>query len=638
MIRTAFSVAIWLTVLASAATSAQQIPLEAWSHDPYITNVALSPSGKKLMAITLPGVNQPPVVTIWNTENFNNKPVRLKPKSSKVIGAGWLNDDKILIVGRQKFDIRAGGKPTRTFRSPVYIANSDGSGKVKQFLKNRKNMLGASIENRLIDQPNKVLLNITLDDQSTEFVELNLKSMVGKRIFRGGDSSSFGTDTRGNVAVKIQLKTNSKGIHQSFQLRNPDTRKWDNHFNLYAEDRVGITPSAIAADGTIYVNDNKTGDKSIIRSYNIRTRALSKPLYSNEKYNIAGLVFDQHSSKGKSDVIGYAVNGPSREIHYTDKSWQALQLRINSALPGTENSIRSYTKSKDLVVIRASSDKEAGAYYLLINGKQILPLGREFPHLKPEFMSDMTFITYKARDGLEIPAFLTTPKTGKKPYPTIILPHGGPWARDYLGWDRWAQFLANRGYAVLQPQYRGSDDWGIKLWRAGDKEWGQKMQDDKDDGAMYLVDQGIADRGRLAMFGYSYGGYAAMAAVVRPNSPYQCAIAGAGVAELDSFDKVTFENPFNRDFQNPTIEGLSPQYVTERANIPLLLFHGDRDTRVPVVQSRKMFASMKSDGKDVQYMEIPDLWHSNPWFPQHHYMMLQKLESYLAKDCGPGGL
>ena len=291
-----------------------------------------------------------------------------------------------------------------------------------------------------------------------------------------------------------------------------------------------------------------------------------------------------------------------------------------------------------IIVVRSSGPREAGAYYLLVNGKDLVPLGRSFPLLEPASMADMEYVTYKARDGLEIPGFLTTPQSGKKPYPAVVLPHGGPWARDYLGWDRWAQFLANRGYVVLQPQYRGSEGFGQTLWRAGDNEWGQKMQDDKDDGARWLVAEGMADPDRIAIFGYSYGGFAAMAASVRKNSPFQCAISGAGLAELRSFDKITFTNRFQRQFQNPTIGGMSPLDHVKEAEIPIFVFHGDRDQRVPVEQSRKFVRALKRAGKDVKYLEIVDLWHSSPWWPQHHLAMFQSLENYLANDCGPGGL
>ncbi|MFZ9995101.1 MAG: alpha/beta hydrolase family protein, partial [Steroidobacteraceae bacterium] len=176
------------------------------------------------------------------------------------------------------------------------------------------------------------------------------------------------------------------------------------------------------------------------------------------------------------------------------------------------------------------------------------------------------------------------------------------------------------------------------LWRAGDREWGQKMQDDKDDGGAWLVEQGLAAADRLAIYGFSYGGYAAMASIVRPNPPWQCAIAGAGLAELRTFDKITFGSRFGRDFQNPTIAGLSPLDVIDQASIPIMVFHGDRDQTVPIEQSEKFVDALRKLGKDVQYEEIKDYGHGPSLSTAQQAKVLEILETYLANGCGPGGL
>ena len=253
-------------------------------------------------------------------------------------------------------------------------------------------------------------------------------------------------------------------------------------------------------------------------------------------------------------------------------------------------------------------------------------------------MADVQFVTYEARDGLTVPAYLTLPTRGEAPHPAVVMPHGGPWSRDVPRFDYWVQFLANRGYAVLQPQFRGSQGWGQELWRAGDKEWGQRMQDDNDDGALWMVEQGIAARDRLAIYGYSYGGYAAMAAVVRPDTPFQCAIAGAS-SDIRNFDRKTFEGGnFGRKYQNVSVGGLNIIDHIDDAKIPVHIFHGERDQNVPVWTSERYYGALKRAGKPVKYTEIVDMWHSLPWWPQHHLAVLEILEEFLANDCGPGGL
>src|SRR5690606_22104946 len=203
---------------------------------------------------------------------------------------------------------------------------------------------------------------------------------------------------------------------------------------------------------------------------------------------------------------------------------------------GADISIVDWSDDRTTMIVEKSGPRTPPEFYLVQNGRARL-LGRAYPEINPEALGETRLIQYRARDGLMIPAFLTTPPAhiyGPGPYPTIVTPHGGPWARDELDWDTtgWTQYFAARGYAVLQPQYRGSDGWSQRLWKAGDREWGGRMQDDKDDGVRYLIEQGIADPDRVAMHGYSYGGYAAMVAAVRPNGLYQCAIAGAGPSSL----------------------------------------------------------------------------------------------------------
>nr|WP_010132342.1 alpha/beta fold hydrolase [Microbulbifer agarilyticus] len=629
-----------LAALPIVKIEAKDVPLEAWVHDPLIDSVSVNPAGTRISALTLASVNEAPYATLWSVSDFSKPPTRYQPKSSKLIGLQWLGDDKLFAVGRQKFDYRFGGKPTRWFRNIPYILDAD-TGEFRELMRHRDDIQSASIVDLLEDKPNKVLVSIQTDQRTEEFLELDLKRLTTKRVFRGDDRSSFDTDTLGNVVVRQKIEGSGDDIHIVTSFKNPVSDKWEEHFKVYAANRegIGIDGVTVAADGSVYVSDNTGRDKAIIRRYDISSRELSEPLFPGENYEMMGVLTHPYPVAGKSDVIGYRVAGPAVTDVYTDADFAQLQSKIDAALPKDQiHRLESMSRNLNLVVIYSSGPKEPGSYSLLINQQQLMPLGRTFPNIDPSAMSEMEFVTYEARDGLEIPAFLTKPHGVKPPYPTVVMPHGGPWARDYLGWDRWAQFLANRGYAVLQPQYRGSEGWGQRLWRAGDREWGQKMQDDKDDGAKWLVDNGIASEDRIAMFGYSYGGYAAMAATVREDSPYQCAIAGAGLSELDTFDKITFENPFNREFQNPTIAGLSPHYEADKANIPLFIFHGDRDQRVPVDQSRKFYDRLKSLDKPVKYLEIPDLWHSNPWFPQHHYTMLSALEEYLKNDCGPGGL
>ena len=616
---------------------AEIIPMNAWIHDPVISSVDVSPDGNQLVALTLSDVNAPPQVTVWQTEDLSIPPVRFSPPDVKALGVGWLNDEYLYVIGRQKFDIRFGGRPTRWFRDKLYIIDDRGEQRWRELLETEDGIKG--IFNLLPHDRDRFLARRTNYEFGMEIYEVNLRNFNARRVYRGASGDSIFADAFGEIRGRSRMEGTGENTRLIYSYIHPETGQWEEHHEFVAVEREGLSPSAFDLDGRrVYVVDNAGRDKAVLRTYDLITRELSESLYGGLDMEATGVRIATNPDN-LGEVIGYVGAKDEVWIHYTSPMYQEISDRLDEVLGEDDaHSVVSMSDDLTVMVVRTTGDREPGAYHLLVNGRQLVPLGRSYPFLEADKLADMEYVTYEARDGLEIPAYLTRPPEGNQPYPAVVMPHGGPWARDYLGWDLWAQFLANRGYAVLQPQYRGSEGWGQKLWRAGDREWGQKMQDDKDDGARWLVDQGITEADRIAIYGYSYGGFAAMAAGVRQNSPYQCAISGAGLSELRSFDRITFEGRFTRQFQNPTIDGMSPLDYAEDAEIPIFVFHGERDQRVPIEQSEKFVSALRRAGKDVKYMEVVDLWHSLPWWPQHHLAVLSSIENYLATECGPGGL
>lgn len=191
---------------------------------------------------------------------------------------------------------------------------------------------------------------------------------------------------------------------------------------------------------------------------------------------------------------------------------------------------------------------------------------------------------------------------------------------------------------MLQPQFRGSDGWGKRLWLAGDNEWGQKMQDDLDDGVRWLVSQGVAQPDRVAMYGFSYGGYAAMAASVRPDGLYKCAVAGAGVSDLTRIRSSLFNNPYTREAQRDTVNGLSPVNEASRIGIPIMVFHGVRDQTVQLEQSDAFVRNARASGQDVQYTVLEDYGHGPSWTRAIAAQQLSLIDDYFRTGCGGSGL
>ena len=438
-------------LLLPAFANAETIPLTAWIHDPVIDSVDVSPDGRKLVALTLSNVNEPADITVWNTSDLSAEPIRFRPKETKAIFVNWLNNDRLFVVGRQKYDYPTRGNPIRWFRDISYIVDSEGDRFRKLFNNKRDEIAGVGLFDTLPMQDDKILVQTLNLEFARDVYEVDLNSFNSRRVFRGASGESFIADPYGNIKGKSEFRGDGDTARIEFSYRHPETDDWDVHHSFYAAKREGMQPTAIDIDGrTVYMVDNTGRDKNVIRKYDLLDRSLSNPVYADASLEATGVVQSpQPEDFGK--VIGYTAYGSGPIIDFSDDEWATIQRRINEALPSDQTHfITSISDDFSVVVIRSIGPREPSAYHLMIGGAQLVPLGRSRPFLEPDKLGEMSHVTYKARDGMEIPGFLTMPTTGDAPYPAVILPHGGPWARDFLLFDQWAQFLANRGYVVLQ--------------------------------------------------------------------------------------------------------------------------------------------------------------------------------------------
>jgi dipeptidyl aminopeptidase/acylaminoacyl peptidase len=263
-------------------------------------------------------------------------------------------------------------------------------------------------------------------------------------------------------------------------------------------------------------------------------------------------------------------------------------------------------------------------------------LGRERPQIGPDQVGPVSWIKYKAQDGLEIEAVLTLPPGREaKDLPLIVLPHGGPRSHDELTFDWWAQAFASRGYAVLQPNFRGSTGYGESFLHAGDNQWGRKMQTDLSDGIAFLAKQGTIDPKRACIVGGSYGGYAALAGVTLQKDVYKCAVAVAPVSDLKMALDQDYHETGSTELRNywtelmgprDQLDQYSPRAHAAQADAPILLIHGRDDTVVPYIQSQKMADALKDAGKPFEFV---DLKHEDHWLSGSD-TRLQMLESAVA--------
>lgn len=353
-------------------------------------------------------------------------------------------------------------------------------------------------------------------------------------------------------------------------------------------------------------------------------------------------------SEVSDELIATTYNDERERIYWKDPAFEKDYKFLQSKLPGKEISFASGTKDERRWLIVAASDTEPGERYFFDRDTRKLELQyRVFEKLPREYLAPMKAVTYKSSDGLEIPAYLTLPKgVAAKNLPVIIFPHGGPWGRDDWGYDAFAQFLANRGYAVLQPNFRASVGYGKRLLNAGNKEWGQKMQDDLTWGVKYLVSQGIADPKRVGIMGGSYGGYATLAGLAFTPDVYAAGVSIVGpsnlITLLNSIPK--YWEPIRKLFYermgDPStpegkaqLERQSPLNSANKIKAPLMVVQGANDPRVNKAESDQIVIALRDRGFPVEYLVAPDEGHG---FARsiNNMAMIAAAEKFLAKHLG----
>lgn len=396
----------------------------------------------------------------------------------------------------------------------------------------------------------------------------------------------------------------------------------------------------------VYIQTNK-GDSDLIElalmdaETGVVTKVEKDPL---GKVDLGAVSFSEISK----EIVATTYVDDKPRVYFKDKDFERIYNTIKNRLGDREINFQSSTRDESKWIVSTTSDTDPGTVWLFDRKSGNLQTVYQIREkLNRSVLSPMKVIRYKSSDGLEIPAYLTIPKgSDGKNLPLVVFPHGGPWARDYWGYSTYAQFLANRGYAVLQPNFRGSTGYGKKFLNAGNNEWGQKMQDDITWGVRYLVEQGIADPKRVGIMGGSYGGYATLAGVTFTPDLYSAAVAIVAPSNL----KTLLESippyweavrvVFYKRMGNPnTPEGLeqmrrqSPLSYADGIKTPLMVVQGANDPRVNKRESDQIVAALASRNYPVEYLVAPDEGHGFAR-PVNNMAMIAAAERFLAKHLG----
>lgn len=583
----------------AAAASAQErppkIPVEDFFKLPEKCAFAISPDGEHY-AWLAPWNGRLNLHVANISDIGTDKATRLTSATERdIAGYGWASDNKLVYMQDKGGD--------ENYHIYSVSVNGGDEKDMTPFDKVR-----AGIVDKLDEDPNHILIDMNKRDKRVfDVYRLDLTTGELELVAENpGTIVGWGTDHDG----KVRLATEYVGTLTRELYRDDESSAWKTIFET--DFRDDVSSLLFTADNKkLYVSSNLGRDKSALYEYDPESGE-QKLIYENDEASVGGLIWSKLYRKLRG--VTYYTDKPHR--YYFDKEAEAFYNKHCEHFPGLRVRISSMSDNEKRMFISVSSDRVPGRlyYYDVEKPDEYTQVADFYPWLKEEYLAEMKPISYSARDGLTIHGYLTLP-VGREPknLPAVIVVHGGPESRDTWGYDTEAQLLANRGLAVLQVNYRVSTGYGKAFWMAGFKQWGLKQQDDITDGVKWLIDQGIADPKRIAIYGGSYGGYATLMGLIKTPELYACGVDYVGVSNLFTlFESIpeywkplldqmyeTIGNPVKDKEQ---FEATSPTLHADKIQVPLFIAQGANDPRVVKAQSDAMVEAMRARGIEVQYM------------------------------------
>lgn len=651
---------LWAILSVSAICSAASAapPVEAFGSLPAISDVHLSPDGVHFSAIE--PVNGRQAVLVFEIHpGPNSKPAIYSVPDATATDSRWVSNDRLIcyfyqnkfLFGSTQQDltqrahavsVSISGKPAITLLkgSNIFLYNAS-TATVSGI--NADDPTAAYITAYKVTQVTSQMSRLGREEATLDLYRVNVENNSLSDVASGSKYTlAWVMDGHGQAAARIDENTSEK--REEIYLKDNGSFRQAATFDIsqgWIANAEGLT-----ADGSaLVVSEYGNRDTFGLDSLAIAGGTTPTELFSNPTYDIDTVITDPWTDR----VVGATYVADKSEYHYFDAILAKRQKSLEAALPGQSVTISSWDRKGERYLVTAEDPHNSPGIYLYTPADGHLEyLMSAYPSLQPSDLGDMKAYPYKARDGLDIHAYLTAPPgQALHKLPLVVFPHGGPQARDQIGFDWWAQFMASRGYAVFQPNFRGSSGYGAKFRDAGDRQWGRKMQDDITDGVQKLIADGIADPKRICIVGASYGGYAALAGATFTPDLYACAISYAGVSDVAAMLGTDLRNASdnsalaafmrthvgNRVTDLKMLQDVSPALHADQVKVPVLLLHSDNDLTVSVDQSKEEAAALQKYGRPVRFVEIPG---------DDHYLKLQdarltvlrETEAFLAAHIG----
>ncbi len=603
------------------------IPLEDFFRNSPQTGFQISPDGKHISFLA-PYKDR---MNIFVQPTDEDAPIQLTHETARSIaGYMWEGNDRIIYIK----DV--GGDENYQ----LFAVNIDGTG-----LRGYTDFPGVTtyLIDDLEDIPDEVL--IAMNRRNPEIFDayrLNLATGEMSLIAENpGNIQGWMTDREGRLRVATAIVD---GVNTQILFRETEEEPFRVVLTTNFKEGVGFI-TFLPHSNEVLAITNLNRDRSALVRMDAATCEELEVLYEHPRYDISGIYY----SKKQEKLLSASVTGHKGPIrHYFDKDFEAFREELKAYFPDQRVGIADSDKAEERFLIYVGDDRTRGAYYYYLPGQQPKLIAELAPWLPKEEMGRMFPISYHAQDGLLIEGYLTLPK-GLTPetahhLPAVVNPHGGPWSRDVWGYDSVAQFLANRGYAVLQMNFRSSTGYGRAFTEAGYKQWGHNVMRDINDGTRWLISEGIADPKRIAIYGGSFGGYAALAGVTFEPDLYACAVDYVGISNLFTFMKtippywrpmldMMYEQVGDPEADHDMLAATSPALHADQIRVPLFIAQGANDPRVNKAESDQMVEALRKQGIDVEYMVKDDEGHGFH-NQENRYDFYRAMEKFLAKHIG----
>ncbi len=648
-----------------SAETIEPYPPEIWAANPGMATVRVSPDGKYLSWISFEDATSVdgPVILVFDISGDDgemNLVLRQKAEHMQIQTYRWISPTSIVMALRAQVRRQTRGFNQGVFASKVAVVDvvektmttfDEGTSGIAHVLPHEPNKIMISVQEGAVTRGTRLASAY----RPLAFYKLDLETGKKKLIIRAKPSQfALAFDRLGNPIRSLGFDENNEEL--VYYYRSEGSTDWTEYFRLHIDsyerfDPVGIDP---AAKDHVFVIAHNGHDRAGFWTYDMANKRFSELIFRTSDddpdpipVDDLSAVYHTNTWEQLGEVTGIEFfAGERNRIFFNDYPVEGgIYYQLKDEIKHSANlDIISRSTDGETFVIFNQGPRDPGTYYLL-HKKKLTVLGSLAPDIDSDQLANVEYKQWESTDGKKIYGYVTVPQ-GDPPFPLVVLPHGGPHVTETVSYDPWAQMLANHGYLVLQPQYRGSHNYGIDFYTASfdgeQSEAGRMMQSDKDSGALFLVEEGLADENRLAMIGWSYGGYAALMATIRDPQIYQCAVAGAAVSDpvmqLNNY-RYGLRGAQKEEQFGTWLTAISPIDEVEKVNIPLLLVHGSADARVSLDHVIKYRRQLDKYEKDYQYVELENAAHFYSTLNyKHREKFYGEMLRFLKEDCGPDGL